>query len=106
MTDWAGSEGYAEISPDGKVVAFLADRDGELDFFSIQLATGLSNNLTSQLAAHQSRLDPAMDRLLCRFGQSVVQRPAGTQKMEMPWSPGGTPRNFLVPRRSYPSLVD
>ena len=47
LTDWAGSEGYAEISPDGKVVAFLADRDGELDFFSTQLGTERFNNLTA-----------------------------------------------------------
>ncbi len=31
LTDWEGTEGDAEISPDGRFVAFLADREGEFD---------------------------------------------------------------------------
>ena len=46
LTDWAGSEGYAEISPDGKVVAFLADREGKIDLFTSQVGTGVFKNLT------------------------------------------------------------
>ena len=30
FTDWEGTEGGAEISPDGKFVAFLADHDGRV----------------------------------------------------------------------------
>ena len=30
FTDWEGTEGAAEISPDGKFVAFLSDRDGRI----------------------------------------------------------------------------
>ena len=31
VTDWAGTEELAEISPDGESVAFLADKDGQFD---------------------------------------------------------------------------
>src|SRR6185503_15094461 len=49
LTDWPGFEGYAEISPDGKVVAFLGDRDGELDLFAGLVATGDFKNLTENV---------------------------------------------------------
>ena len=102
LTDWAGSEGFAEISPDGRVVAFLADRDGELDFFSTQLGTEVPNNLTSQLG-------PANPVSILRWtgffpdSARLWFNVAGRQKMEMPWSPGGTPRNFLVPGAHTPA---
>ena len=94
LTDWPGSEAHAEISPDGKVVAFLADRDGELDLFAGQLATGDFKNLTENIEPYESRPNPALDRVFRRFGQTVVRR-VPRQKVEMPWS-GGTPRPFLV----------
>ena len=95
LTDWAGSEGFAEISPDGKVVAFLADLHGEIDFFSIQLGAERFINLTEGLGATNP---VSILRWTGFFADSarvwfnVLPR---TQKMEVPWS-GGTPRNFLV----------
>ena len=56
LTNWAGSEEFAEISPDGKVVAFLADRDGELDLFAGQVATGSFNNLTKDMSPLASKI--------------------------------------------------
>ena len=46
FTDWEGTEEGAEISPDGKFVAFLADRDGEFDLWLSQVGTGRFSNLT------------------------------------------------------------
>src|SRR4030095_8575007 len=40
------TEEGAEISPDGKFVAFLADRDGEFDIWLSQVGTGRFSNLT------------------------------------------------------------
>src|SRR5262249_14119184 len=37
---WPGTEAGAQISPDGKFVAFLADRDGKMDLFVSQIGTG------------------------------------------------------------------
>jgi Tol biopolymer transport system component len=47
FTDWAGTEGGAEISPDGKFVAFLADKDGQFDIWLSQVGTGAYSNLTA-----------------------------------------------------------
>jgi Tol biopolymer transport system component len=102
LTDWPGSEGHAEISPDGKVVAFLADRDGELDLFAGQLATWDFRNLTQTIKPLDNPV--AILRWVGFFADSarlwfsVVRR----QKMEMPWS-GGTPSPFLVDGASTPA---
>ena len=64
-----------------------------------------SNNLTSQLGPRipsRSCDGPAFLPIRPDCGSTSCR----AQKMEMPWSPGGTPRNFLVARRSYPGLVD
>jgi serine/threonine protein kinase len=95
LTDWPGSEAYAEISPDGKVVAFLADRDGELDLFAGLVAAGDFKNLTENIeylvnpvgVLRSTGFFPDSARLW--FG--IVPR----QKAEMPWS-GGSPRRFLT----------
>ena len=95
LTDWPGSEGYAEISPDGKVVAFLADRDGELDLFAGLVATGDFKNLTENVEPvanpvvllRATGFFPDSARLWFGLGQR--------EKVEMPWS-GGSPRPFLT----------
>jgi Tol biopolymer transport system component len=46
LTDFPGDELDATISPDGKFVAFLADRDGPFDIFLSQVGTGRFVNLT------------------------------------------------------------
>jgi serine/threonine protein kinase/Tol biopolymer transport system component len=95
VTDWPGSEGYAEISPDGKVIAFLADRDGELDLFAGLLATGDFKNLTESVA----RLThPVVVLRATGFFPDSARLWFGIeprQKAEMPWS-GGSSRFFLT----------
>src|SRR5581483_2036200 len=51
LTDWEGTESGAEISPDGKFVAFIADRDGQFDLCITQVGTGQFLNLTRNTAA-------------------------------------------------------
>ena len=46
FTDFEGSELAAEISPDGKFVAFASDRDGPFDLFVSQVGSGRFLNLT------------------------------------------------------------
>ena len=46
FTDWEGSELDAAISPDGKFVAFLSDRDGPFDAWVGQVGGGEFLNLT------------------------------------------------------------
>jgi serine/threonine protein kinase/Tol biopolymer transport system component len=53
FTDWEGEEEGAEISPDGKFVAFLSDRDGEFDLWLSQVGTGHFSNLTEGIGPLQ-----------------------------------------------------
>ena len=46
VTNWAGSEEQADISPDGRFVAFVADRVGQFDLWVGPLGTGDFKNLT------------------------------------------------------------
>jgi Tol biopolymer transport system component len=46
LTDFEGAEHDAAISPDGKFVAFRADRDGPFDVWLTQVGTGRVLNLT------------------------------------------------------------
>ena len=49
LTNWEGAEEGAEISPDGRFVAFLSDRDGEFDIWLSQVGTGHFANLTREI---------------------------------------------------------
>jgi Tol biopolymer transport system component len=49
LTDWDGTEALAELSPDGRFVAFLADRDGQFDIWLTQVGTGEFRNLTADI---------------------------------------------------------
>src|SRR5262249_9176675 len=46
FTEFPGSEWDGAISPDGKFVAFLSDRDGPIDIFLSRVGTGSFLNLT------------------------------------------------------------
>ena len=46
FTDWDSSERDAAISPDGKFIAFLSDRDGIFDAWVSQIGSGTFLNLT------------------------------------------------------------
>src|SRR5262252_5658605 len=46
LTDFPGTEEDAAVSPDGRFVVFLADRDGPPDLFLTQIGTGRFINLT------------------------------------------------------------
>lgn len=47
LTDWPGNEGGAEISPDGRFVAFLADKAGRFDLWVNQIGSQVFTNLTA-----------------------------------------------------------
>ena len=99
FTDWPGTEGLAEISPDGKFVAFMADRAGEFDLWVSQVGTGRFVNLTLDLPSLGA---PRSDSLLRTLGFSgdgseIWFSPTGDpgeRRLIMPLT-GGTARAFL-----------
>jgi Tol biopolymer transport system component len=106
LTDWEGTEGAAEISPDGRFVAFIADRAGEFDLWLKQVGTGEFINLTANIAP-LSGPHP----LLRTFGFSgdgaeiwftLAGDPVRQRKMLMPMT-GGAARAFLTECDSTPS---
>jgi Tol biopolymer transport system component len=50
VTDFEGAQHAAAISPDGKLVAFLSDRDGRTDVWITQIGAGRFYNLTRDAA--------------------------------------------------------
>ena len=93
LTDFPGTEAFADISPDGRFVVFRSDRagEGEWDLWLTQVGTGTFRNLTEDVPS----LGPGNTTVrLFGFsgdGSQVWFRPAGQRTMEMPLL-GGTPR--------------
>jgi serine/threonine protein kinase/Tol biopolymer transport system component len=105
FTDWEGAEMGAEISPDGKFVAFVADRDGEFDLWLSQVGTGRFQNLTPDI----SSLNPpgVVLRSLGFSGDGTeiwfsLSGNPGDRKVRMPLT-GGSPRAFLGEGAAAPS---
>jgi serine/threonine protein kinase/Tol biopolymer transport system component len=105
FTDWEGTEGSAEISPDGKFVAFLADRAGEFDIWLSQVGTGRFVNLTADIPPLGSP-NPLLrsfgfsgDGSEIWFGTTVD---AGGSKELLPLT-GGASRAFLSPGSAAPA---
>jgi Tol biopolymer transport system component/tRNA A-37 threonylcarbamoyl transferase component Bud32 len=105
VTNWEGTEEHSEISPDGRFVAFLADKAGQLDLWVSQLGTGRFDNLT--LDAAPMRTPGNLLRSLGFNGDgsdiwfSPDRNPA-QHNILLPLR-GGTPRPFLSRGRSSPS---
>ncbi|HYR89198.1 MAG TPA: protein kinase [Terriglobia bacterium] len=95
FTDFPGDETGAAISPDGKFVAFLSDRDGPFDLFVSQVGTGRFTNLTQGKEEGDLR---TLGRAIgfSADGSEIWYRGAGPRRRPrlVPLI-GGTPRLFL-----------
>ena len=105
VTTWTGGEEQAEISPDGRYVAFVADRGGQFNVWAGQLGIGDFKNLTE--ASAPIFTSGNLLRSLGFNGEgseiwfSSTGNPAG-EKVLMPLG-GGSQRPFLARGNSTPS---
>jgi Tol biopolymer transport system component len=106
FTDWEGTEGAAEISPDGRFVAFVADRAGEFDLWLKQVGTGDFTNLTANIAPlggpHPMLRTFGFSGDGAEIWFSLAGDPIRERKMLIPLT-GGMPRAFLGEGATSPS---
>jgi Tol biopolymer transport system component len=99
-------EGDAEISPDGRFVAFLSDREGEFDLWLTQVGTGEFRNLTANFpplgGPHSLIRGFGFSGDGAEIWFSVASDPVLSRKMIIPLA-GGTPRAFLAEGDAAPS---
>jgi len=95
FTDWDGTEEAAEISPDGKFVAFLADRAGEFDIWLSQVGSRSFTNVTRDIPPLAPGGSIVRKLGFSGDGSEIWFNPADAKPlMRMPLT-GGTPRAFL-----------
>jgi Tol biopolymer transport system component len=99
LTDFAGEEADAAISPDGKFMTFLSDRDGPFDAWISQIGSGEFVNITKgqfQLVNNPSTRSAGFsgDGAQVWFMQQVSPRPVRWTSWIAPLL-GGTPRTFV-----------
>ena len=91
LTDFDGLE--AEISPDGKFVAFLSDRDGPFDIFVTQVGTGNFVNLTQ--GKQGELLEGGRSTGFSGDGSEIWLRGGSETRLRIMPMLGGVPRPFL-----------
>ena len=101
LTDFDGIEQAAAVSRDGRFVAFLSDRDGQMDVWVTQVGSGQFHNLTR--GGERELVNPSVRTLGFSPDGTLVtfwtRRPAGpTQANIGIWAApvlGGQPRPYL-----------
>ena len=104
FTNWEGTEGGAEISPDGQFVAFKADRGGRVDLWVKQVGIGTFHNLTQDMPPL------SLPGIIGTFGFTgdgseiwfAEEGRSSAPKWRIPLT-GGTPRAFLGKGDAAPS---
>jgi serine/threonine protein kinase len=105
ITNWEGTEERAEISPDGRFVAFLADKAGELDVWVSQLGTGKFDNLTLDIPPMLTPGNLLRSLGFTGDGSEIWLSRSGNPGQYKVLAPltGGMTRPFLDPGKSTPS---
>ena len=103
LTNWEGAEEGAEISPDGRLVAFLSDAAGEWDLWRSQIGSQQFLNLTADFPPLSSSGFIVRKLGFSADGEEIWFNPGdGKSPMRIP-SGGGKPRPFLPPGTNTPA---
>jgi Tol biopolymer transport system component len=93
FTDFPGTESNAAISPDGKFVTFLSERDGTFDVWLGQADSGSVQNLTRGTLGDVR--GPLRDIGFAGNGSEIWLAGTRTRRLRLLPLVGGTARNFL-----------
>jgi Tol biopolymer transport system component len=105
VTNWPGTEEQAEISPDGRFVAFVADQAGQFDIWVSQLGTGSFDNLTRDMPPMVTPGNLLRSLGFSGDGSEIWFNPLGQpgQEKMLIRLTGGAPRPFLSGGKAAPS---
>jgi serine/threonine protein kinase/WD40 repeat protein len=98
FTDFPGSERDGAISPDGKFVAFRADRDGRFDIWLSRLGSGQFVNLTKGQSLNDQRPLFLRNEGFTPDGSEIWLRGGPDKRLQIIPLLGGSPRFFLGDR--------
>jgi len=96
LTDFVGDELDATISPDGKFVAFVSDRDGPFDVWITQIGSGAFRNVTQGTDAWLPRALRSAG--FSGDGTQIWLGGDPTSRMQIMPMMASTPRSFLGER--------
>jgi serine/threonine protein kinase/Tol biopolymer transport system component len=96
VTDFAGDEFDAAISPDGRFVAFVSDRDGQFDVWLSQIGSGSFRNLT--LGKDPMLPAPVRAPGFSADGSQVWIGGGSGRRLQIMPLMGGAPRPYLSER--------
>ncbi len=105
LTNWAGAEEGAEISPDGKFVAFLSDHNGEFDIWVSQIGTGRFANLTSSLPPLVGSGTIVRKLGFSGDGSEIWFNPADRKPLQLLPLTGGAARDIPAGRIQHAGMV-
>ena len=98
LTDYEGANVDAAISPDGKFVAFLSDRNGPFNVWLDQIGAGEAINLTP---GPEDQRGPLRSLGFSRDGTEIWLSGTESRRLQMLPLLGGKPRVFLNDRVSH-----
>ena len=95
LTDFEGAELDAAVSPDGKFVSFLADRDGPFHVWLGQIGSGRFVDLTPDTADHKP-IAPLRGLGFTAEGSEIWLGGGPDRRLRLLPLTGGAPRAFLA----------